>query len=532
MEVNPRASMSRAERWSIALRVLLGTLLAAAAAVLATRVLETRKLRVRVDLSSDSANTLDPLTQGVLARLEDDVVVDAYFTPPDPPFQVVGADAQDRTRRLLRLMADESGGRLKVELHDVGERGKPSARAEARRGELQLPAIEPGGLVVVSRGGRKEILRLRGGLADFDAGNADTRLGPYVPARLVSFRAEEALASAFIGLSSSETPLVAIVVGHGGLDPRRDDDFGASSLVRELESDGFRVSLVDLEKGQPLPADTRVVALLSDAQPLSDAAASVVAGFVDAGGRLFVTLGPVSVGPALGGPGSAAELVRRYGIEVLPRGVVARAVPSLGGGMVTGTPACADLSIGVDGMAGQNPITTPLRTAGRRVYLRAPRALKRGTPPAGGAVIEVLRAPEGSWLDLESSDRQHDWQRTAGEEEARFVLAFQAALPALAPVPAERRREGERPETRVFVLGAGEAAANWMVPQNRDFLLLSFNWLAARDTRVALARRDQQSRRLDLSDAEALSGIYFVGVWLAPLLCLAAGLALWWRRRA
>ena len=532
MEMNTRASMSRGERWSIALRVLVGTLLAVAAAVLATRVLETRKLRLRADLSSGSVNTLDPLTRNLLARVEDEVVVDVYFTPSDPPFEVVGAEAQDRTRRLLRLMADESGGRLKVELHDVGERGKPSARAEARRGELQLPAIEAGGLVVLSRGKRKEVLRLRGGLADFDAGNSDTRLGPYVPARLVSFRAEEALATALLGLDAAESPLVALLVGLGGLDPRREDDFGASALVRELEGDGFRVALVDLEKGQPLPADTRVVALLSDAQPLSAAAAKLVTDFVDAGGRLFVSVGPVSMGPALSGTGSAADIVSRYGIDVLPRGVVARAVPSLGGGLVSGTPACADLSIGADGMAGQNPITTPLRTAGRRVYLRAPRALKRGTPPGGGAVIEVLRAPEGSWLDLESPDRQHDWKRTAGEEEGRFVLAFQAALPALAPVPAERRREGERPETRVFVVGASEAAANWMVPQNRDFLLLSFNWLAARDTRVALARRDPQARRLDLSDAEALSGIYFVGVWLAPLLCLAAGLALWWRRRA
>jgi ABC-type uncharacterized transport system involved in gliding motility auxiliary subunit len=146
--------------------------------------------------------------------------------------------------------------------------------------------------------------------------------------------------------------------------------------------------------------------------------------------------------------------------------------------------------------------------------------------------MEVLRSPDGSWLDLEAADRSLDWTRTAGEEEGRFVVAFQAALPALAAVPAERRREGERPETRVFVVGAPEIAANWMVPQNRDFLLLAFNWLAARDHRIALARREAPTRRLDLSDPEALAGIYLLGAWLVPLLCLAAGLVVWWRRRA
>ena len=520
------ASMARGQRFLIGVRVSLAVLLAIAAALLATRILESRLVRARWDLSTDALNTLDPLTKNVLGRIEEDITVDVYFTPPEPPFQVVGAEAQDRARRLLRLMGDESGGRLRVEFHDVGERGKPSARAEARRGELGLAAIEAGGLVVLSRERRKEVLRLRGGLADFDAGNPDPRLGPYVPARLVAFRGEETLATAILALATDDTPTVALLVGQAGLDPRRTDDFGAAQLVRELEADGFRVVSIDLEKGQSLPADTRIVVTLSDAQPFSASAAEVITKFVDAGGRWFVSVGAAS------GAGTAAELVRRYGIEVVPRGIVARPVPSLGGGMMQGTPACADLSIGSDGMAAQNPVTTPLRTAGRRVYVRSARALKRGTPPAGGAVMEVLRSPDGSWLDLEAADRSHDWTRTAGEEEGRFVVAFQAALPALAAVPAERRREGERPETRVFVVGAPEIAANWMVPQNRDFLLLAFNWLAARDHRIALARREAPTRRLDLSDPEALAGIYLLGAWLVPLLCLAAGLVVWWRRRA
>jgi hypothetical protein len=123
------------------------------------------------------------------------------------------------------------------------------------------------------------------------------------------------------------------------VDPRRSDDFGAAQFVRELEADGFRVVSVDLEKGQSLPADTRIVVTLSDAQPFSATAAEVITNFVDAGGRWFVSVGAAS------GAGTAAELVRRYGVEVVPRGIVARPVPSLGGGMMQGTPACADLSI-------------------------------------------------------------------------------------------------------------------------------------------------------------------------------------------
>jgi hypothetical protein len=459
--------------------------------------------------------------------LEEEVVVDAYFTPSDPPFEVVGAEVQDRTRRLLRLMSDESGGRLRVELHDVGRRGRPSARAEARRGELQLAAIEPGGLVVLSRGKRKELVRLRGGLADLDPGNPDPRLAPYAPARIVSFRAEESLAAALLSLADDDRPVVAIVVGQAGLDPRRVDDFGASLFVRELEEDGFRVVQIDLERGQALPADARVVALLSNAQPLSEAAAKVVTDFVDAGGRLYA-----SVGASIKGPGGLASVLARYGIGVDADGVVARGVPSLGGALEEGSPSCADLSIGVDGMAGMNQVTDPLRAAGRRVYLRASRALERATPPRGASVIELLRAPEKSWVDRPDGAGRHDWRRGAGELPGRPVVAMQALMPPLAPVPAERRRADERPETRVLVVGAAETNANWMLPQNRDFTLLCFNWLAARDTRVALKRHDPAARRLDLSQADSLSGIYFAAVWIAPLACALLGLLVWWRRRA
>lgn len=522
-----RASMSRLERWSIAARVVLALAVAVACALLATRILETRFLRARFDLSQDRSNTLDPLMVGVLARLEEEVVVDAYFTPSDPPFEVVGAEVQDRTRRLLRLMSDESGGLLRVELHDVARRGRPSARAEARRGELQLSAIEPGGLVVLSRGKRKELVRLRGGLADLDPGNPDPRLAPWAPARIVSFRAEESLAAALLALADDEEPVVALVAGQGGLDPRRTDDFGASLFVRELQDDGFRVVPVDLERGQALPEDTRVVALLSIAQPLSESAAKVVTDFVDAGGRLYA-----SVGGSIEGAGGLGAVVARYGIGIDSDGIVARGVPSLGGSLEEGSPSCADLSIGLDGMAGMNQVTDPLRAAGRRVYLRASRALARGTPPAGASVIELLRAPDKSWIDRPDPAGRHDWRRGAGELPGRPIVAMQALMPALAPVPAARRRPDERPETRVLVVGAGEVAANWMLPQNRDFTLLCFNWLAARDTRVALKRQDPAARRLDLSRADALSGIYLVAVWLAPLACALLGLLVWWRRRA
>ena len=161
--------------------MVLGGLLAIAAAILVTWIAERSELRWRQDLTAAGENTLHPSTAQVLGELPRDIDVDLFFSAPEPPFHVVGREVQDRMRRLTRLFADQSGDRVRVEDHDLADRTKLAARTQARRQELGIGAIETGGLVAVSSEGRRRILRLRGDLADLDPGNGDPRQGPIAP---------------------------------------------------------------------------------------------------------------------------------------------------------------------------------------------------------------------------------------------------------------------------------------------------------------------------------------------------------------
>ena len=202
-------------RFVIGGQVVLAALLALAAVVLVTWLSERRGLRWRTDLTASGENTLDPVSIAVIAKLPSDVDVDVFFTAPEEPFQQVGPVAQDRMQKLLRRAIDESAGRIHVTQHDLSDRANLPAASKARMVELNLAGIEPGGLFVVSMGKRREIVRLRPDIADIDPGQPDRRMGPYVPARLVNFRGEEALVSALLKVSQGDAPKVLFTSGHG-----------------------------------------------------------------------------------------------------------------------------------------------------------------------------------------------------------------------------------------------------------------------------------------------------------------------------
>lgn len=516
-------------RLSIGVQVLLATVLAAAATLLVTWLAERSTLRWRKDLTAAQENTLDPATQRVLREMPGEIQVDVFFSAPEPPFHVVGREVQGRMARLLRLAADQSGGRLAVEDHDLSDRTKLSARTQARRQELGIATIEPGGVLAVSSGGRRQMLRLRGDLADLDPGNIDQRQGPLTPARVASFRGEEALLSAILKVSEDRAPLVVFTSGHGELDLDGPGERGASLLKRELTTQGFRVTGWDGSRGVSLPA-CDVVVVLGAAQRFTDSEFAEIVRFVEGGGRALIALDPKGVADEHG----PEALLARFGVKARQRGIVCTPVPSATGGMQTGVPQCAYAVVGFEGMPAQNPMTDSLRTAGRRVYFFGARALERGTPPQAARVLDLLRSSPESWLELPlpGSEDRYDYQPEPTSERARFTLAMQVVFPpARAVGPRTGTSDDARLEARVLAWGSVDALANHLFASNRDFAVNAFDWLASREYRVRVDSRDREARRLDLSKPEPIGRVHTVAVLLLPGLCLLAGFATWWRRR-
>ncbi len=517
-------------RASIGARVALAAVLALAATVLVTWIAERSQLRWRLDLTAAQENTLNPATVRVLREMPREIDVDVFFSAPEPPFQVIGREVQDRVRRLLRLAADQSGDRVHVEDHDLSDRTNLSARTEARRQELGIAAIESGGLVVVSSEGRRQALRLRGDFADLDPGNIDPRQGPVQPPSIAGFRGEEALLGAILKVSEERTPLVVFTAGHGELDLAGPNERGAVLLVRELRAQGFRVESWDGARGAALPEATDIAVVLGAAQRFTPGETEVLTRLVERGGRLLVALQPRPVG----GEDSPEALLARFGIRPRDGGIVCAPVPSSTGALQTGIPNCAWSVVGFEGMPAQNPITDPLRTAGQRVAFFASRAFDRAPAPRAARVLDLLRSAPEAWIDAPIGDTErYDYAPSASDARERFSIAMQVVFPPVrepgdAPPPSS---DPARVESRVLALGSVDALANHLVVTNRDFVVNAFDWLASREYRVRVDSTNREARKLDLADPVPVSRVHTVTVLLLPGVCLALGLVTWFLRR-
>jgi len=521
----------RGTRARIGLQVGVTLLLALAVTLLVDWLGERPGLRWRADWTAGGENTLAAPTREVLERLPVEVDIDVFFKGRalEGNLQALGFEAQEHALRLVRLLADAAPDKLRFEEHDLSDRTARQSRPLARMGELGLREIEPGGVVVVSAGPRNQVLRLRGGLSDIDPGAPGNSFMAPIPPRLVGLRAEEALVSALHKVATDSAPRVLFTKGHGELDPESSDYGGAAALRELLHSDGFQTARWDLEQQGPLPLDTNIVVVLGPEQPFSLREFQELRAFLDGGGRLIAA---PDFKTAVESEHSLPALLASLGIEVSMQGLVARPVAQSSGGTLTGIPDCSSsLMVFPEGLAAMNPVTEPLRKAGRRVVVPFARALSPlASRPPGAAVLPILRTDDLAWLDLGTVD-SCDWTPKAGEPQQVFVLGMQAVFPAPGPIPPERLPPGARAEARVLCVGSSAAFSNQLVGENRDFLLNAFNWASAREHRVSVEIKSPQARRLEVQEAGVMSTVQAVCVYALPLLCLALGLFTAWRRR-
>ncbi|MDP6409143.1 MAG: GldG family protein [Planctomycetota bacterium] len=516
----------RATRLGIAATVSLNLALAAGAAGGLTWLAARPGLRSRIDLTAGGENTLDANSREVLDGVqgEEPILVDVFLRPLPAPLDQISARAQQRLAGLLRLAWEQRPELVRLTHHALaGPTG--AGETEARMRELGITEI---GVVVVSRGDRKEIVRFLGDVAEIDIGRPANMPGGYVPPRLLAFRGEEAIVKAVLKVTQGERPHAYFSSGHGernlyGEDPR---DLGL--LEAALRQDGFIVKRWVSEEQGAVPDDCAVLALIAPQEPLSPRERDFVREFVDRGGSLIAVPGHRRIA----GEGSVSELLEGYGVRV-GEGVVSRPYVGAGGSPVYGIPECAEVVVRAEGMAARHPITASLRRAERRVRIVFSRPLERGRKPTGGVLLDLLSASEFTWADLPDEDGVHRWEwDEESEREGPFSLAltsrFPPPLPGPAPPPGTME---ERPESRVLGLGAPDLFANVLFDTNRDFLLNAFNWAASREYRVSISPRDPDLRRLELGSGSGLFVLTMAAVVVLPLSCLLLGLGVAFKRR-
>jgi ABC-type uncharacterized transport system involved in gliding motility auxiliary subunit len=235
---------------------------AAVAAILACLMTLAALHPWRLDLTPERRFTLSPYTREILAKLDRDVRITAFYSSQ-------GVAIRHEMEDLLALYRDAQP-RIEVRLLDL----------DRNPGAAKRLGVTSYNTAVLEAGERRQ------------------------PVGLV---AEEPITAALLAVAGTPPVVTYFVVGHGEHDPRDTDERrGASDAARALGAEGFDVRV--LAGAAHIPADAGLVVLGGPTRDVTPAEADALARHLAGGGRLLVLVDP-------GAPATLAALLARFGVE-------------------------------------------------------------------------------------------------------------------------------------------------------------------------------------------------------------------------
>lgn len=436
----------------------------------------------RWDLTENQAYSLSDQTVRILQNLDEPVRVTVFA-------QEVGDFSFDRYRSQLETYQYESD-QLQVEYVDVDR--QPGRAKEAE--------ITQYGTVVLTHKGREQ--RISG------ATNLE----------------EQTVTNALIKLVSGAEQKIYFTQGHGERDTTNSDRMrGYDAVSRELTNGNFAVAPLPLAQQTDVPNDATVVVIAGPTTDFLPAEIDALKRYLAKGGKLLALVDPPQSGSDY--PNLRAFL-REWSIELGDDVVVdASGVGQLFGG---------DASVPVVVSYPAHPITEGFRVMTAFPYARSVRAAEGGTHTPQS----ILETSARSWAETDLKalasgqvelNEGADRQGPVSLGQAVTAAATEPPSPALA---GNQSPDAPKPETRLVAIGDSDFAGNNAlgIAGNLDLFLNSVNWLAQQEDLIAIRPREATDRRLTLN-ADQLTRVMLLSLFVIPGLVFAAGVYTWWRRR-
>ena len=512
--------VGRGSRLFITLQVLLAGVLALAVLLMVNWLAGRPGMRVRIDMTAKERNSLDEVSRLVLDSLREPVQMDVFFRPERKPLDVVVADAQARTLRLLVLMESAAAGRIEVRINDLSDRVATQERLE----QLRIRGLA--NCVIVSQGRSREVVGLDSHLATFELGNPNPEA--YRPPSLADYRGERALIEGILKVTRGERPKVLFLDGHGEPDMIGETEEELGRLHATLRDDGLELERWNpLEDGE-IPADTVAIAVVGPTAPLGEELIDDLEAFALEGGRLL-----------LAPPANVTDLKRsgittlcdRFGVEV-GEGTVMQ---------IHINPETKRLGFGqecqwYDALPQRmvrHPILDAIQGTGQSfklVRMHPVRVVRQIGASQARSVPLLSTDPQLSWLD-DPYPLNFQWEEALEDRRAFDVMAACQFVPddVLRAVVAQGAQSNatRKTESRVVVLGSSDMLINVMHNFNADVALASFNWLVDREWRVPVSPKDPDRRILPVAKR---GNVVHFALWVLPALALLGGLITAFRR--
>jgi ABC-type uncharacterized transport system involved in gliding motility auxiliary subunit len=370
------------------------------------------------------------------------------------------------------------------------------------------------GTLVFQSGNQKKFVT-EDELADFDVSGMPGQAGS-----IKSFKGESAFTSAILAVTSAKSPKIYFSSGHGEKSVDDAAERGLSDVKDVLGKDNDTVATWESLGKTEVPKDADLVVVAGPQTPFLAPERDAIDHYLAAGGHVLVMVDPVVPHP--GGPAAdlgLGSLLASWGVKLENDIVIdpGNTLPFIGPETVYAN------------HFGAHEIVDPLASAKMAAIFPLARSVASGTATHAGfsATALVQTTPDG-WgeTDLEHLSAV---QKDARDVPGPLTIAMAVSRGKQATAPAAPDASGG---TRLVVCGDSDFMENAELPNvsNANLVLNTIHWLIGASELVGIAPKTPEQNTLTVS-AGTLRRIGLLSLFGIPALALAAGLAVWAKRR-
>ncbi len=323
---------------------------------------------------------------------------------------------------------------------------------------------------------------------------------------------EEGITGAIIRDVKTATRTICFAAGSGEHSIEDSDRSGYSRLKDLLATDTYETKSINLLQKAEVPADCTVLAIAGPDSDYLQPEVDAIKTYVENGGRaLFLLDPPLKMGrEQIADNDALAKVLEGWGVtpeknlilDFNPIGQIAGLGPQVT--LVTSYDShdiVNDLKRRITGF----PITRSLE-------------IKNGDKTT---VASLFGSSDASRATSKLNNPNVD-PNDPSDAKGPFTIAAAGTY--------NTGKENSR--GRFVVVGSSSWAANSFISfnGNRDLALNTINWLASDEDLISIRPKDPEDRRITLTQAQ-FSMIRITSQFLIPLLVVALGVAVWWRRR-
>jgi len=323
---------------------------------------------------------------------------------------------------------------------------------------------------------------------------------------------EEGITGAFIRVLKNKTRTVCFVAGNG--EHRIDDtqQQGYSRFKDLIGRDGYEAKSIDLLQKAEIPLDCTTVVVAGPRNDYPQPAVDALKKYVEDGGRaLFMLDPPLKMGRMeIADNDALTKVLDEWGVAP-DKDLIFDENPI---GQLTGLGPEVALVTSYD----SHPIVNEMKGSATGFPLSRSLQTKNGAK----TTVEKLFSSSGS--SLATTKLNDPNVNLADPKNTKGPMALAAA--------GTYNTGKENTQGRFVVIGSSDWAANSFIPLmgNRDLVGNTINWLASDEDLISIRPKDRDDRRITLTQAQMM-WVRNSSLFLLPLMIIAFGVSVWWRRR-